>query len=495
MNLLFVRHWVRILTFPICCSLVEALPPHAIAADSGGNRSKLAVAPAYHYEPVPGKLVGVWPDFWTTERMTELRLQYGFSGVLLLDAFQQYQAARDAGFNPATIMASVEAINFTPIVDTFEAGFYYVDEPVEHNCSGQPSGGRFKSTSDLEARDLYIASHRPGAKFVIDGYKRCSHNIIAAGYAEVMMYSSYVNWSKFGLPWCHVNMGWGEDYENPWSSGSGDQRDSWTDMQRVFGAKFSMTWLNAGGDEYDLLLGHAANLGLQGVWLYSPGPIDLAKLESFCAAAVAHGWLVRVDGPPLPIQLASFVAHSSSHDMVTLQWATLSEIQSYGFVVQRRPDGLQRFTDIPGGFVAGQGSTIVPHDYVFTDSTAGAGRWWYRLKMIDLDGTFSFSDPVVVDVVTGIEREPLPGSVVLYQNYPNPFNPETEIRWNMMDRGMVKLTVYDLLGREVTVLVQEVMQAGSYSVRLNASNLNSGTYLYRLQTGNVVATRRMVLLK
>jgi hypothetical protein len=427
--------------------------------------------------------------------MSQLRLQYGFSGMMLVDPIQQYQSAIDAGFSPAALMILVESNDFIPIVDACNGGFYYVDEPVEHNCSGGATAGRFKSLSDLSARHTYIGSTRPAAKFVISGYKRCSHNIIASGYADLMMYSSYINWDDTGIPICFVNLGFGSNLETAWNTGSGDQRNSWTDMQGVFGSKFSMTWIHGGGDEYDLLMGHATNLGLQAVWVYNGGPIDSVKLETFCQAAVAHGWLTRVDGPPLPIQLASFRAYASSRNGVTLRWTTITEINSYGFDVQRRRDEDVGFAELDHGFVKGQGTSLIFHEYDFADTAVSPGRWLYRLKMIDLDGSFSMSEPIIIDLPEGSEKRALPATFVLHQNYPNPFNPETEIRWEMAQAGRVRLTVYDLLGRQIAVLIDEAKPAGLNSVRFRPVNLNSGTYLYRLQSGESVATRRMILLK
>jgi hypothetical protein len=312
-------------TFPflVYTALFIGVTPSVSGGDSRGLKSS-SVTASYHYEPVPGKLVGIWPDQWTTSRMSEFRLQYGFSGVFLGDPISQYQSALDAGFSPPSLMILVESDNFTPIVDACYGGFYYVDEPVEHSCTGAPTAGRFKSLADLDARHNYISSTRPSAQFVISGYKRCSHNVLASGHADLMMYSSYANWDNFGLPVCAVSLGFGDYLETAWIPGSSDQSGSWADMKRVFGGKFSMTWLNGGGDEYDPLLVTATSLGLQAVWLYNGGPVDSARLESFCQAAVAHGWLSKVDGAPLPVQLASFHAYPQSGSSVELQWRTIT---------------------------------------------------------------------------------------------------------------------------------------------------------------------------
>jgi hypothetical protein len=81
------------------------------------------------------------------------------------------------------------------------------------------------------------------------------------------------------------------------------------------------------------------------------------------------------------------------------------------------------------------------------------------------------------------------------QNYPNPFNPATEIRYQVPTAGRVYLKVYDILGREVATLVDQVRTAGSYTVTFNASTLASGLYFYRMTAGNFIQTKRMLLLK
>jgi hypothetical protein len=98
--------------------------------------------------------------------------------------------------------------------------------------------------------------------------------------------------------------------------------------------------------------------------------------------------------------------------------------------------------------------------------------------------------------VTGVgEKPPLPSSFALYQNYPNPFNPSTEIRYQTSEVSHVTLKVYDLLGREVATLVDEVKEPGEYQVQFDGSNLASGIYLYRLQSPSGSLVRKMILIR
>ena len=95
---------------------------------------------------------------------------------------------------------------------------------------------------------------------------------------------------------------------------------------------------------------------------------------------------------------------------------------------------------------------------------------------------------------------PLPSGYKLYQNYPNPFNPTTKIKYSIPSVGtslmkFVQLKVYDILGREVTTLVNKQQQPGNYEVEFNASNLSSGVYFYQLSTENIHLTKKLLLLK
>jgi hypothetical protein len=117
------------------------------------------------------------------------------------------------------------------------------------------------------------------------------------------------------------------------------------------------------------------------------------------------------------------------------------------------------------------------------------GKYYYRLKQIDFDGTFEYSHIVVeVDFVG-------PGEFKLNQNYPNPFNPSTVITYSIPGVEFVTLKVYDMLGNEIAVLVEGERDAGTHNVEFNSSGLSSGTYFYRIQAGSFSDTKKMILLK
>jgi hypothetical protein len=95
----------------------------------------------------------------------------------------------------------------------------------------------------------------------------------------------------------------------------------------------------------------------------------------------------------------------------------------------------------------------------------------------------------------GLKNNYIVHSFELYQNYPNPFNPSTTIEFDLPKSGEVSLKVFNILGEEVATLVSERLSTGSYSYEWDASNLASGIYLYRLQAGDYVETRKMVLMR
>jgi hypothetical protein len=146
------------------------------------------------------------------------------------------------------------------------------------------------------------------------------------------------------------------------------------------------------------------------------------------------------------------------------------------------------------GFVESSGQSNTPKDYGFTDNKPyGSGSMLYKLKIVDNDGSFTFSDEVSVNI--------LPLKYTLYQNYPNPFNPATTIKYIIPSVGTsrdlsVQLKIYNILGQEVATLVNEQKPAGTYQVKFDASNMASGVYLYQLRTeGGFSATKKLLFLK
>jgi hypothetical protein len=208
---------------------------------------------------------------------------------------------------------------------------------------------------------------------------------------------------------------------------------------------------------------------------------------------------VTTDASALPIQLASFTGRWLQSHGIRLDWRTISEVNNYGFFVQRRIGGsVDEWIEVSGSFIAGHGTTNEPHDYTFTDNTAASGSWMYRLKQVDLDGSEYFTEPITVSAPTAVGEQPeqAPKEFSLKQNYPNPFNPSTTIKFSVETTDRATLNVYNILGQHVATLFDDVAEAGQYcKVTFDARNLASGMYLYRLQSGQKSDSKRLVVIK
>ncbi len=188
----------------------------------------------------------------------------------------------------------------------------------------------------------------------------------------------------------------------------------------------------------------------------------------------------------LPVELTSFTALIKDNS-VELNWDTATEVNNYGFNVERRPE-TGDWEKI--GFVNGHGNSNAPKSYSFVDEEITAGKVYYRLKQIDFDGRFEYSNIIEVQLSNS-----LPTNFVLNQNYPNPFNPTTVISYQLSADSQTKLEIFDSIGRLVATLVDEKQSAGTYSYNFNAEELPSGTYAYRLTTDGFSETKKMLLIK
>jgi hypothetical protein len=198
---------------------------------------------------------------------------------------------------------------------------------------------------------------------------------------------------------------------------------------------------------------------------------------------------------PLPVELSSFTAMIAD-DKVELNWTTESEVNNYGFDVERKSNDDKW---IKLGFVAGHGNSNTPKSYYFVDNSfSGGSNFYYRLKQIDTDGHFEYSEIIEVEFL--IEN------FSLLQNFPNPFNPTTKIKFTIpsviairqlpeKQSQFISLKVYDILGNQVATLVNEEKPAGVYEIEFNANDLSSGIYFYKLTAGKFSQTKKMLLLK
>lgn len=195
----------------------------------------------------------------------------------------------------------------------------------------------------------------------------------------------------------------------------------------------------------------------------------------------------------LPVELASFTSVINRRD-VTLNWTTSSEVNNHGYDIERsnvRGQKSEEWNKI--SFISGNGTVNSPKDYSFIDRNLSSGKYNYRLKQIDNNGNFEYFN-LSNEVIVGV-----PEKFDLSQNFPNPFNPSTKINYDLPFDSKVSIKLFDMSGREVTTLVNEVKPAGYYTINFNASNLASGVYFYRINADangkNFVLAKKMLLLK
>lgn len=242
--------------------------------------------------------------------------------------------------------------------------------------------------------------------------------------------------------------------------------------------------------------------GTQSTWVhesidisnYANQPLRLRFYFRSDGSIQSDGWYVdnvkiSVYNSVVPVELVSFNA-SVIDNVVQLNWATATEVNNMGFEVERsqlsKVKSQMEWEKI--GFVNGNGTSTQVQTYSFADNNPVNGKLFYRLKQIDFDGTFEYSNIVEVDL----------GSVagfVLDQNYPNPFNPTTKISWQSPISSRQTIKIYDVLGNVVATLVDEFKPAGYHEVEFDAANLPSGIYFYKLEAGKFTSVKKMMLVR
>ena len=230
---------------------------------------------------------------------------------------------------------------------------------------------------------------------------------------------------------------------------------------------------------------------------YSGAWIDPADSVSFwiCGEYVEalDTWGTWVGGvlydSEVPVELISFDASLNGYN-IELKWITATEINNSGYEILRKTAQSPEWQMI--GFMPGKGTTTEKQIYNFTDTDLECGEYIYRLVQIDYNGSKNILAETPVSVSDKII------DFALFQNYPNPFNPSTHIKYEIpsgLNSVHVKLAVYDILGNEVAVLVNEDKAPGNYDIEFNSKKLSSGTYIYRLTAGDFSSVKKMLFLR
>lgn len=288
-----------------------------------------------------------------------------------------------------------------------------------------------------ESSDTIISAENNSIKFFANGTLCC----------DAPFYTTY----QYGINNAALILSWGySDYEYPWgetpSLGSNPNPENFGDVEYYW-------------SDYEHLYIYVL-AGNNGIGAY------------------------LATGLTLPVELTSFTAEISGIEII-LKWQTATETNNQGFEIQRKAS-VGDFAAI--GFVEGQGTTTEQQNYSFIDKSLSEGKYSYRLKQIDFDGSFEYSKTIEVEIH-------IPLKFSISQNYPNPFNPSTKISWQSPVGGWQTLKIYDVLGKEVATLVDGEKSPGSYEVEFNAQDLPSGIYFYQLKTGSFAETKKMILIK
>ena len=259
------------------------------------------------------------------------------------------------------------------------------------------------------------------------------------------------------------------------------------------------------GDSAGLITGRLPDVPSQSVdsvifnGHFDADSLSLGFNAYYSGATLATGYikLNKDTSVVVPVELVSFSA-SYSGKTIELKWTTATEVNNAGFEIERsisNPNSGKRnpqWSKI--GFVKGNGTTTEKKIYLYKDENVLPGRYLYRLKQIDFDGSFKYSDPVTVNISSPVVFK-------LDQNYPNPFNPVTAISYSVPYTSKVTISVYNLLGQLIVKLEDDIKDAGNYMINFNAGNLTSGVYIYSIQAkgidgnGNFKSVKKMILLK
>lgn len=187
----------------------------------------------------------------------------------------------------------------------------------------------------------------------------------------------------------------------------------------------------------------------------------------------------------LPVTLSLFNA-STEKNNVKLFWKTATELNNSGFQVQRKSEGNEW---IVLTFIQGNGTTNEPVEYLYADTKLLPGKYFYRLKQTDYNGNYEYFDLALPVIISK------PNEFKISQSYPNPSNPKCNIDYQVPEKIKVNISIYDLLGKLVTVLVNDQKEAGIYTVEFNGTDLSSGTYIYCITAGQYKEVKKLILVK
>jgi len=467
-------------------------------------------------------------NLWTASAITGYASGWGTSMIKGVSGLKAWIPVFNASAGGGRILATTDGganwVNQSTAAFTAPAGFPNVIHFWNDNdgfCMGDPNGGYFEiyTTTDGGTNWVRVPQANIPAPVAADEYG-------VVGYYSVVGNTAWFSTNKGrifkstdkGLNWTVSTTPMGNNQfkivmkddlygiiQNPSTSAAYRTTDggvNWT-LLSATGNFFSNdycyvpgtvnTWVSTGAATGLSGASYSTDGGL--TWLDFANTSGIQFLNVDFASSTAgwagafnqsptEGGVKKYIGDLIPVELTSFIA-SASNNSVTLQWRTATETNNRIFEIERK---FQNTNFVTIGFVNGQGTTTQAHDYQFVDNNLISGNYSYRLKQIDYDGRFSYSDNVEVEILAPVVFE-------LSQNYPNPFNPSTTINFSLAQSGNVRLAVYNTLGQEVTTLVNDFKESGNYQVSFDAVNLSSGVYIYQLETPNFSSIKKMIVNK
>jgi photosystem II stability/assembly factor-like uncharacterized protein len=399
-----------------------------------------------------------------------------------------------------------------------EGQFSYFGIPMEQDPSNPETiftmvNQNFKISTDFGSTWTTIASNFGPISAPCDIAVFPDTNIILIGDNGTGIFRS----TDYGFNWTQTYFTSGEiptisvDFQNPgvawatkWSGGGGllkttDYGASWS-LQSGFSG-INMWGVHVQRDDGDMVIAGCYSCGT-GTWRTKNGGqtwttigvpssnYQIVVIDSMTQFTVQGNGIYKLDSPWfVPVELTSFSA-SVVNDEIILNWTTATELNNSGFDIERSYDNNQ-FDKI--GFVPGFGTTTETKSYSFTIEKPVAGIQYYRLRQVDFDGTYEYSNSIEVE-------GPVPANFVLNQNHPNPFNPSTAITFSLPVESNVKIRLYNMLGEEVAEIVNQNFQAGSHKADFIANGLSSGAYIYMIDAVGVdgrqfVENKKMILLR
>lgn len=278
--------------------------------------------------------------------------------------------------------------------------------------------------------------------------------------------------------------------------GNSNQTITWdvanTSVVPVNAAEVNILLSTDGGNTYtEVLVSNTPNDGTEQLQIPNL-PTTQARIKVEAASNIffdISNENFTIEDNPIPVELSAFFVIGTEEGAL-LKWTTITETNNAGFGIERSSNNLE-FTEI--SFVDGRGTTTEVTDYSYTDKNVKPGIYYYRLKQIDLDGSFNYSNSVEADINA-------PTAFILSQNYPNPFNPSTNIKFSLPVDSRVTINLYNTIGEKVNVLVDRKLSIGHHELNFDASGLSNGVYYYTINAqgkdGSVfTSTKKMVLMK